>query len=159
MKAPDRNSKYGYTLLEVIVVLALFAIILSIAIPNIKIISHARENDELNRLRREILSVRTNAIVENCTYRIVLDYKNNSYKISKRTLSMTTMKLIKSIKLENGLKFTDSSLNEPIEFKATGAPKSGRTIYLTNSKNQNIELTIAPATGSVNLKIDKIIKK
>lgn len=155
MEVLDIKSKWGYTLLELLVVLALFAIILSIAIPSTKVIFNTKENDELNRFRREVLFIRTSAIVENCTYILTLDEKKNSYIISKENALTNKKEKIKTIEFKDGIVLEKSDAPKSISFKPTGAPSIGTTIYLTNRKKQDIKMTIAPATGSVNLKIDK----
>lgn len=144
------KGKSGYTLLELIVVLALFAIILSIGIPSIGIIFNTQENNELRTFRRDILAARNSAVVEKAIYTINLDIDKNTYKISKTT---DLTKVIKSVKLEHGIKINKNNLVKEVRFNTTGAPTNAGTIYLTNRKGQKIEITITPATGSINLYI------
>lgn len=145
----------GFTLIETIVVLALMAILLSIVIPSTNIIANARENDELNRLRRDILDIRTSAIVENKVYSIIFDAENNTYIIIKRGGSESDIETVKKVQFKNGIMIPTSDSSNSIDFKSSGAPNIGKTIELLNRKRQKIKITIAPATGSVNITIDK----
>lgn len=141
-------SKYGYTLVELLVVLALFAIILSIGMPNIKVIFKTRERVELAQFKRDIIFARNSAIVENCNYNLYLYPDENRYQIIKISKNITT---IKDITLSNGVLIKGNNFNNSVTFSPTGAPNKAGTIFLTNKKQQNIELTIEVATGKVNL--------
>lgn len=141
-------SKYGYTLVELLVVLALFAIILSIGMPNIKVIFKTRERVELAQFKRDIIFARNSAIVENCNYNLYLYPDENRYQIIKISKNITT---IKDITLSNGVLIKGNNFNNSVTFSPTGAPNKAGTIFLTNKKNQNIEITIEVATGKVNL--------
>lgn len=101
------------------------------------------------------MHIRTSAIVENCIYKLTLDVKNNSYILSKENSSTGKMENIKTVEFKHGIQLKKSQLHVSILFKSTGAPNTGSTIYLRNSKKQDIEISITPATGSVNLKIKK----
>ena len=77
------NSEYGYTLVELLVVIALFAIVLSIGIPSTKIIFNTREKKELMEFKRDIIFARNSAVVENCNYILYVYVDRNRYKIAK----------------------------------------------------------------------------
>ncbi len=141
-------SKFGYTLVELLVVLALFAIVLSIGMPNIKVIFKTRERVELSQFKRDIVFARNSAIVENCNYTLYLYPGENRYQIIKISKNITT---IKDITLSNGVLIKGNNFNNSVSFSPTGAPNKAGTIFLTNKKNQNIEITIEVATGKVNL--------
>ena len=155
MEVLDIKSKWGYTLIELIVVLALFAIILAIAVPSTKIIFNTREKNELKTFRRDILFARNSAVVENCFYMLALDEKNNGYSIVKESLIKGQQESVKVVRFQYGIKLNETQLKNTIIFKATGAPDQGTTINLSNRKKEKIEIAITPATGSVNLKIRK----
>ncbi len=146
------NSKYGYTLVELLVVIALFAVVLSIGLPSVKIIFNTREKKELMEFKRDIIFARNGAVVENCVYILSIDVGKNGYKIIKD--DGTSLIVIKSIKFSKGVVIKGNNFNGSISFYANGTPNMGGTILLTNRKKQKIEITITPATGKVNLYID-----
>lgn len=146
------KGKSGYTLLELLVVLALFAIVLSIGIPSARVLFRVREKDELKTFKRDIMHIRTSAIVDNCEYRLTLDADKNSYMLSKVE---EKAKNIKTVCFEHGIVLGKYQDAYTISFYSTGAPNKGTTIRLTNSKGEKVEIAITPATGSVNLKINK----
>lgn len=146
------NSKYGYTLVELLVVIALFAIVLSIGIPSVKIIFNTREKKELMEFKRDIIFARNSAVVENCLHVLSIDVPQNSYKILKD--DGKSLIVIKSIKFSNGIIIKGNNFNSSMSFYPTGTPNIGGTILLTNRKRQKIEITITPATGKVNLYMD-----
>ncbi len=146
------NSKYGYTLVELLVVIALFAIVLSIGIPSVKIIFNTREKKELMEFKRDIIFARNNAVVENCNYILYIYVDRNSYKIAKDIGG--TVKVIKEKKLSNGIIIKGNNFKDSTSFRPTGAPSEPGKIMLSNSKKDKIEITITPATGKVNLYIN-----
>lgn len=147
-----KNSKYGYTLVELLLIIAIVAIVLSIGIPSIKTISNGREKNELMEFKRNIIFARNSAVVENCIYILYVDVGKNSYIITKD--DGTTASVIKNIKLSNGIVIRGNNFNGSIKFYQNGSPNNAGTILLTNRKKKKIELTITPATGKVNLYID-----
>lgn len=147
------NSKYGYTLVELIVVLALFAIILSIGIPSIKNYFNTRERIELMEFKRDIVFSRNSAIVENCKYIFYLFPKENRYLIKKIDGEDITLK---DVFLSNGIVIENSNFkSSAIEFNATGSPSQGGTVRLKNKKGQRIEIRVEIATGKVNIYYNK----
>lgn len=145
-----KRTRYGYTLLELLVVVALIAIVLSVGIPSLQIIFNTKEKKELMEFKRDIIFARNSAVVENKIYVLYLDNANNSYKISKVDKKTA---IVKDIQLSNGIKMKGNNFNSSISFLPTGAPSNAGTILLTNRKKQKIEITITPATGKINLYI------
>lgn len=155
MSGNTKDKRQGYTLLEILVVLALLSIILSTIILKSGIIYSVRERNELNTFRRDILFARNSAIVENCFYILSLDENNNSYIIKKQGIKSSEQDNVKTIKFKNGLVLDKNHDKKNIKFYSTGSPDRGNTIRLTNRKKEVIEVSITPATGSVRLKINK----
>ncbi|MDR7856129.1 MAG: GspH/FimT family protein [Tissierella sp.] len=98
--------------------------------------------------KRDIIFARNSAVVENCIYGVYIDLSNNSYKIVKED-KITT--IIKDKQFTQGITIKSNNFKNSINFSATGTPNRSGTILVTNRKNQNIEITITPATGKVNL--------
>lgn len=143
-----KGSKLGYTLLELLAVLALFAIVFSISIPSIRSIFINLEKRELMTFRRDIINARNSAIIENTYYTLNVNVRNNSYQIIRHGTENET---IRNVKFENGIKIISNNFSSSLRFSPTGTPYKAGTIKLTNKKGQNIEITITPATGKVNI--------
>lgn len=144
------NSKYGYTLVELLAVIALFAIILSIGFPSLKSYYKTKERIELMEFKRNIEFARNSAIVQNCNYIIYLYKSENKYevqKISKGIISLKTVEL-------NTITLINNNFNDSISFTPTGAPSQAGTILLKDRKGNTIEITVEVATGKVNLYYD-----
>lgn len=145
-----KRTKYGYTLLELLVVVALIAIVLAVGIPSLQTIINTKEKKELMEFKRDIIFARNSAVVENKIFILELNNTNNSYRISKVD---KTAKIVKDVKFSNGVKLNKNNFNSCVNFLPTGAPSDAGTISMTNRKKQKIEITITPATGKVNLYI------
>lgn len=146
------SIKKGYTLVELIVTIALLVIVISIGIPSIKVIFNTREKKELIEFRRNIIFARNSAIVENCIYALTIDVNKNRYIITKD--NGAGINIVKNIKFSNGIKIKGNNFNGYTRFYPNGAPNNSGTILLTNKKMQIIEITITPATGKVNLYVN-----
>lgn len=140
-----QKQNQGYTLLEVIVVLALIGIFLSISIPNLRIISNFQEKNEMKTFRRDIIAAKNKAIMEGTIYVLNIERKINSYniKISGET--------VKDVELVYWHIIPGNTLENRIEFSPTGVPNGGGTIRLKNKKGKITELTISPVTGKINI--------
>lgn len=142
------KEKRGYTLIEILVVLALFAIFLSMAVPNLELYKDMRENMELERLKKDLLFTRNSAILEQIQYRVSFDYDSNSYFIRNKKSN----KKIKEVYLENGLKLNNKSGAVTFEFNRDGKVGKSNTIMLRNRKNERLEISLPPVVGSINVK-------
>lgn len=147
----ENPNKYGYTLVELLVVLALIGIVLSIAIPSINLIFVNFEKKELMEFKRDMNFARNRALMENGVYTIRIDIPGNKYYILEESDKKS---VVKEKEFSNGIRFTVNNLDHSISFYPTGSTSKVGTIRLTNKKDQDIEITITMATGKVNLKID-----
>lgn len=141
----SKKTRQGYTLLEILVVLALISIILSIAIPSIKVIGNFEEKKEMKNFRRDIISARNMAIIEGSIYVLTIYEKDNSYIIKSKG------KVIKNIKLAYWEIMPENTLDSKIKFLSTGSPDKGGTIGLKNKRKKITKLTILPVTGKLNV--------
>lgn len=142
------KTRSGYTLLELVAVLALLAIIFSISLPSIKGILISKERSELMTFRKDIIYARNRAIIENTYYTLNVNKTNNSYQIIKHSKKNET---IRNVKFKNGIKILNNNFESSLSFSPTGTPNKGGTILLTNTNGDIIEITITPATGKVNI--------
>ncbi len=150
MEVLGHKKKYGYTLVELLVVIALFAIVLSVAMPSFNIIFNTQEKKELMEFKRDIIFARNSAIVENTVYIFSINKSSNSYIIRKED----NKTVVKEVNLSHGIVIGENNFGGSIKFTPTGSPSIGGTISLTNKKKQKIKITITPVTGQVNLYID-----
>lgn len=146
------KKRKGYTLVELIVVIALIGIVLSISIPSIKIIFTTSEKKELMEFKRDLIFARNSAVMENKVYSIDLDIVENQYFIRKS--NKNGQKLIKKKKFVNGIVLKEDNLGHNVTFYSTGSVEKAGTIRLSNRKNEKIYITITPATGKINLKFN-----
>lgn len=150
IKRKRHNSKYGYTLVELLTVIALFAIILSIGFPSLKSYYITRERIELMEFKRNIEFARNSAIVQNCNYVVNLYKSGNKYEVQKISKGITT---IKTVEL-NSIRLINDNLKNSVNFTPSGAPSQAGTIILNDRKDRKIEITIEVATGKVNIYYD-----
>lgn len=148
----NKSNKQGYTLVEVLVVLALITIVLSVSIPSFSLVFNTAEKKELMEFRRDLIFARNKSVIENLIYTVKLNNINNSYQIIRNDKKLS---IIKDKELSHGIALKKNNFGNVIDFYPTGAPKIGGSIELRNRKGQRIEITITPATGKVNLKDGK----
>lgn len=136
-------NKKGFTLIELILVMAILGIIMGLVIPSFKF-----GNYYLKSLSKELYSdiryVRMLNMTEGSDYKIYLG--DGLYKIS------SGIKDIKVVNIRPEYKLFPP--REYISFSPQGAPVyKEKTITIKNMKNGNyMEMTIVPASGRVLLK-------
>lgn len=145
--------KRAYTLIEILIVLALISLIMAIAIPSFGIVNSIKENQEFNELKRDLLWAKNRAIVENCHYKISINIKENKYEITE----LITNKQIKSKCFDCGLKFirTVDTTSDIIEFSPSGAPSRAGSFVIKNRKGQVYKWSVRPVTGKLSIYLIK----
>ena len=138
----------GYTMIELIIVLALFALLLSISYPTLGIVNNYKEFQELKEFKRDVLFARNQAIVNNKVYSCIIDYPNNGYIIN------TEGKNIKKYNFQYGVKLIDNAgAVRLFTFGGNGVPlKTGIIRVDLDSKNNYYYLTVTPVIGKISLK-------
>jgi prepilin-type N-terminal cleavage/methylation domain-containing protein len=148
------SKKKGYTLIELITVLALFSILLLISIPNLSFLHKYREYNEVKQFEKDIKYARSSALTKNAPVVTFFDITNNGYKIIQHN------KVIKEYKFQQGVNIKSintssgylTSGGSSIEFKTTGAPSSAATIEFDTRYHGKYNITINVATGRINIK-------
>lgn len=143
----NMNSRGAFTLIEILIVLALFLLFSSIAIPNIGMLNHAKESKELREMKTDLLYTRNQAIVGSRTLKFKWDYANNGYRIT----SLDEKEVIKSHRCESGIKIIENPKINEFIFSPRGTPSYSDTISIVDSKNGRYHLSVAPATGKITL--------
>ena len=137
--------KDGFTLIELIVVLALFSILFSIAAPKLGMLNRYKENEELKICKRDLFFARNQAIVNGKIHYFKLDYSKNSYFI------MADGKEIKRVYFNSGLSLVHNPNISEFTFGRSGAPLESGTINLKTSYNKIFKLSVTPVTGKISL--------
>lgn len=146
----DMRKNSGYTLIELLIVIALFSTILSIAIPNLGFFKNLMEKQEIVELKKDLLFSRNSAIVENKYYIVYFNHKENSYTIK----TSETSPAIKSKTLGQGLKLDKNNLVGNFTFTPSGATGNSNTLYINTRKNKRYAISLTPATGRIEIKIE-----
>ncbi|NLY47078.1 MAG: type II secretion system protein [Tissierella sp.] len=145
------TEKKGYTLIELLIAIALFSILLSIAIPNFNFYTNLREKQEIAEFKKDLLFARNSAIVENRYYIVYFNHSENSYIIKTGEASPT----IKSKTFGQGLKLDIDNLVGSFTFTPSGATGNSNTLYINARKNRRYVVTLTPATGRIEIKFEK----
>lgn len=148
------SKRKGYTLIELITVLALFSILLLFSVPNLSFLHKYREYNEVKQFEKDIKYVRATALIENSPVVINFDISNNGYKIIQYN------KVVKEYKFQQGVNLKSintssgylTSGGTSIEFKTTGAPSSAATIEFDTRYHGKYNITLSVATGRINIK-------
>lgn len=147
------NNK-GFTLLELILCISLFAIILTIPLFKIDVLLNQKEKKELKEFITDINYARNKAIIESTRYSIYIRPDTNSYVIYQHKSSM--QKIVKKKEFTNGIQFKSTNVKDKeIIFTQSGAPSHAGEILLKNKRGEDIKITITPATGKVNIYYNK----
>lgn len=139
----------GYTLLELIITMAIIFVIISIALPKLKLSTYNLKPCGI-KLVQEIRNIRHGSMTESSLYSIILN--KDSYYIKNGT------KIIRIEVLEKNLQLSDNfndktSEYSTIKFNHNGSPKYAGTIKIKDlESNKYMEITIVPVTGRVLLK-------
>ncbi|MGM0395597.1 MAG: GspH/FimT family pseudopilin [Bacillota bacterium] len=135
----------GYTIIELIVVLALFSLLLCITLPNSAIIRSYNENHELRMIEKDLRQARNRAILENQTVMVSFNKVNNQY-----TVSYSKNDVIKSHKLESGLEITHVGSGD-YYFNGTGRVGNPDSVTLKKSNNKLYRIAIQVNTATITL--------
>lgn len=141
--------KKGFTFIELIIVIAIFSLILFIALPKWESALRIRERAEINTFKRDLIYCRNKSITEGKMYIVRLDTKENCYSLYKEEMKK---ELIKRVYFESGLLLYRQNFHDnQIIFNPTGSPSQGGTIGLKNRREEIFEITIQPVTGKINI--------
>lgn len=141
--------KGGYTLMEIIIVLALISILLGIALPKTSFFIKLKEKRELEEFRKDLLFARNSAIMESRGYKVRFNIENNSYYIT----TGHKQKIVRSKKFKEGIRFDLDNEIRFFIFNNNGTTSNSGTLYLRNSDNDRYEIALSPVTGRVEVRL------
>lgn len=144
------DTRKGFTLMELVLVLALFSILFSIAIPSFGFLKSYRVNQELKDFKRDIMYARNQAVVTGETHGLLIDYELNYYSILKNSISIKSHYFSNGIRLVKKASDMEHTPIYNIFFYRTGTPSNAGTVYLRDEKGEYYRITVSPATGNVN---------
>lgn len=145
----ERNS--GFTLIELMVVIALFAIAAAIAVPNYLTYStRARLQGAENNLVADFELARSNAIRENGNVAVVFNADGLGYTVfedfNNPWIQDGDERLLRSVDLPEGVRIDSTTFaNDRMHFNSRGIPDgSFGTVTLTNSQEtRSVVINIA----------------
>lgn len=145
-------NRKGYSLIEILVVIALLSIVIVMTTPNINYFKNLRESLEIKELKRDILFARNKAIIECKIYEIKFIQNENSYVI--HTASNIKSNTIKHKSFEHGIKLNIKNGSKTFRFNPNGTITNSDTIYFYNRNGIQYRLSITPVTCQITIKKD-----
>lgn len=138
----------GYTLIEILIVIALFSILVSMIIPKLSFFNILSERQEIAELKKDLLYAREMAIIENKSYMVYFFHDKNSYSIKTSEAGP----VIKSKTFDSGLKLNID--NGSFIFNPSGAAGKSNTIYINTNRNKRYAISLSPATSRIEIKLE-----
>ena len=145
-KAPLLFPGSGFTLLEMLVVLAIFGLIAAIAIPTwVILLPKYSLNSASRQIRSELSRIKMQAVAENVTFRLAFSDTADNYTIERTAGTTTTQQGIKP--LPNGIDIRNA-ITLGFTSRGTATPGTGGTVKLCNSKGAGTNIVLS-STGRV----------
>jgi len=142
-KIQAKNKLAGFTIMEILIVLAIIAIVASISLP---VYQQIAPKLNLNAAVRDITSdlryAQQLSVAEQVIYKVAFDTANNRYSI----INSDTGATLKTINL-NGITISSISglTGNEARFTATGAAIETGNIILLNNRNASSTIEIKPS--------------
>ncbi len=146
----SRRNRKGFTFLELVIVLALFGVILAIALPRLPSLSRRQLETAARKMAGDLRLTRSEAIssgeickvkffVYGDCYLLILTEKNQSVHLPEgiHFSGLTTFLT------ENGVPF--------VHFNALGRPSGGGTAILQSQDGDERYIIVTPVTGRVRI--------
>ena len=144
------KKRSGFTLIELIVVIAILGIAISIVAPNTNFFKAMKESLEIKELKRDMLYARNRAILDSKDYTITFDVERNSYTIDR---GIGDLRILLSHKVfKHGTVLNSKEQNTfSIVFKANGTVGgSGSTSY-NDRLGDRYKISISPVAYGVSI--------
>ena len=143
-----KSKKEGYTLIELVIVLALFSLLLTIAIPNSKMFKAYNQNQQLRILEKDLRQARNTAIIGNKAIIAQFYTASNTYEIKYKSGGRIVER-----KLDNGVEIRDKNFDFYI-FSPDGRIGNAGTVKIKKGSEYYI-LAVSPVTSEISLRKDK----
>lgn len=142
---PPLFSGHGFTVMEVIVAMAIFSVLLAIAVPTwILLLPTYSLNSAARQVQSELHRIKMQAVAENVTFRLALSAAAGSYtveRVSATTTQQGTKPLPNSIDIRHDITLGFTS-------RGTATPGGGGTVKLCNSRGAGRNIVLS-STGRV----------
>ncbi len=153
MKQAKQNKEQGFTLLELMAVVAILGIFSGILIPRVHQSLAQQELRSVGKqLANDIRYIQQLAISEGvfCDIRFYRHTNPQRYRIYQGNTLIATKEIPTTIKIEYA-NFPNVSLVPTIRFRYSGTPSSGGTVEFSNSYGKRIRVITTPVTARVRI--------
>lgn len=137
----------GYTLIEMLLVLAILSIFFGIGLPKTNYFMNIQERKEIENFRKDLLLTRNKAIVESRNYIVIFDLEGNRYGIAPQN----NQKGIRYKSFNSGIKIDRENIIKTFTFMYNGTTKNSGTLYLNNKRGQEYAIKLSPVTGRIGI--------
>lgn len=138
--------RFGFTLLELIVALAIFSILAAIAIPTWStLIPTYSLNGAARQIQSELSRIKMQAIAENVTFRLAFSDTADNYTVERVAGATTTQHGTKPLPEQIDVR---NSITLGFTSRGTASPGGGGTIKLCNSRGAGTNVVLS-STGRV----------
>jgi prepilin-type N-terminal cleavage/methylation domain-containing protein len=168
-KPSERNMyrrKYGFTLIEIIIVVVILAIAAMTALPMLSSASSVQIRSAANLIAADLEYAKSMAISRGQDYYVRFNESANSYQIEDHTgtviqhpvkkgfnyvMDFSNDRRLGRVDITNVTFTPDGSFNK-VKFDCLGSPDTGGTITL-NAEGTTATITVEPVTGYISISL------
>lgn len=141
-----RPCRRGFTLIEIVVALAIFAVLAAVALPRWStLLPDYRLRSAARQAQSELHRIKSQAIAENVTFRLAFSQAFDNYTVERVVGSITTQQVIKP--LPEGIDVRNSVT---LGFTARGTASNSGTVKFCNSKGAGYNVVVS-GTGRIRI--------
>lgn len=147
-----KKGEQGFTLIEVIVVIAIMGILLSITGVGIPAYQNFIDRQKLERETKNvyysILQARNDAIMDGVKRKVFILPHENAIKIGKNTIREKTIKLSDEMEIYIST-YESNKFNNKLELKPIGTMSAGGHITLKSPMGHYTTIVVQPISGRI----------
>lgn len=162
------NSKRAFTLIEVLVVIAIMGICAAVVVPQILNAGTLHVQAAARSIVSDILVAQNEAVVRQATRQVVFGTTNSEYTLTdgdnsainapwgkggKYVVNFSKDNRFRNVKIENVAFGSDEDTKHILSFNELGVPSSGGTVDVVSGTTR-YKVTIAAFTGKVTVALD-----